>query len=330
MPVDGVDDVDVDMTVMTDEERRPCATRLAAATPGAATPGAATATAGHGEAPGTQSPSPAPASKTRVLGISSGKGGVGKSSVTVNTAVALARLGHEVGRPRRRRLRLLGPEDARHRPGAGRHRRHDRAAGRPRREASSPSGSSWRRTSPSSGAGPMLHKALEQFLADVYWGEPDFLLVDMPPGTGDVALSMAQYLPRSEILRRHHAPAGGPAGGPAHGAAWPGRSTCRCAASSRTCRGSPATTASATSCSAPAAAQLLADRARRAARSARSRSSRPARGRRHRHARSRSSDPDGEAAQAFDAIAERIEANGPKRVYRSELTIQPRRPPPYR
>ena len=47
--------------------------------------------------------------------------------------------------------------------------------------------------------GPMLHKALEQFLVDVYWGEPDFLLIDMPPGTGDVALSMAQYLPRSEV-----------------------------------------------------------------------------------------------------------------------------------
>jgi ATP-binding protein involved in chromosome partitioning len=47
--------------------------------------------------------------------------------------------------------------------------------------------------------GPMLHKALEQFLVDVEWGKPDFLLIDMPPGTGDVALSMAQYLPASEI-----------------------------------------------------------------------------------------------------------------------------------
>jgi ATP-binding protein involved in chromosome partitioning len=47
--------------------------------------------------------------------------------------------------------------------------------------------------------GPMLHKALEQFLTDVYWDEPDFLVVDMPPGTGDVSLSMAQYLPRTEI-----------------------------------------------------------------------------------------------------------------------------------
>ena len=45
----------------------------------------------------------------------------------------------------------------------------------------------------------MLHKALEQFLTDIYWGEPDYLLIDMPPGTGDVALSMAQYIPRSEI-----------------------------------------------------------------------------------------------------------------------------------
>ena len=48
--------------------------------------------------------------------------------------------------------------------------------------------------------GPMLHKALEQFLVDAYWGEPDYLLIDMPPGTGDVALSLGQYLPRTEIL----------------------------------------------------------------------------------------------------------------------------------
>src|SRR5262249_53865415 len=48
--------------------------------------------------------------------------------------------------------------------------------------------------------GPMLHKALEQFVTDVLWGEPDYLLVDMPPGTGDVALSMAQFTPRAEVL----------------------------------------------------------------------------------------------------------------------------------
>jgi ATP-binding protein involved in chromosome partitioning len=48
--------------------------------------------------------------------------------------------------------------------------------------------------------GPMLHKALEQFLTDVHWNEPDFLIVDMPPGTGDIALSMAQFLPRAEVI----------------------------------------------------------------------------------------------------------------------------------
>ena len=47
--------------------------------------------------------------------------------------------------------------------------------------------------------GPMLHKALEQFLADVFWDNPDFLLIDMPPGTGDIALSLSQYLPRGEV-----------------------------------------------------------------------------------------------------------------------------------
>jgi ATP-binding protein involved in chromosome partitioning len=47
--------------------------------------------------------------------------------------------------------------------------------------------------------GPMLHKALEQFLTDVYWDEPDFLLVDLPPGTGDISISLAQFLPRAEL-----------------------------------------------------------------------------------------------------------------------------------
>jgi ATP-binding protein involved in chromosome partitioning len=48
--------------------------------------------------------------------------------------------------------------------------------------------------------GPMLHKALEQFLTDVYWDDPDYLIVDLPPGTGDIALSLAQFLPRSEVF----------------------------------------------------------------------------------------------------------------------------------
>ena len=103
--------------------------------------------------------------------------------------------------------------------------------------------------------GPMLHKALEQFLTDVFWDDPEFLLVDMPPGTGDIALSLSQYLPRGEVLRRHHAAAGRAEGRPAvggHGGegAPPGEGRHR-----EHVAGSPATTASATSCSAPVAAR---------------------------------------------------------------------------
>ena len=155
---------------------------------------------GHGHAAG---PTRAPkfmqtGSKTRIIAMTSGKGGVGKSSTTVNVAIALAQRGLRVGVldadvygfsiPK-----MLGIEQVptivdgliippvRHGVAAmsiGFMVEEDRAI-------------IWR--------GPMLHKALEQFLVDVYWGEPDFLLIDMPPGTGDVALSMAQYLPRSEV-----------------------------------------------------------------------------------------------------------------------------------
>jgi ATP-binding protein involved in chromosome partitioning len=137
--------------------------------------------------------------RTRVVAVSSGKGGVGKSSVTVNLAVALARRGHRVAVldadvwgfsvPR-----MLGVERG---PAA-----IDRVIVPPESYGvryisigfftSEDEGVVWR--------GPMLHKALEQFLTDVYWNEPKFLLVDMPPGTGDVALSMAQFLPRAEVL----------------------------------------------------------------------------------------------------------------------------------
>jgi ATP-binding protein involved in chromosome partitioning len=137
-------------------------------------------------------------SKTRVLAISSGKGGVGKSSVTVNLAVTLARLGYRVGLldadiygfsiPRILEVGypplLLGqaiiPPVAHgvRSISMGFFYDEDKAV-------------AWR--------GPMLHKALEQFLVDVHWGTLDFLVVDMPPGTGDVALSLGQQLPRAEI-----------------------------------------------------------------------------------------------------------------------------------
>ena len=143
-------------------------------------------------------PSCSPRRRTRVLGISSGKGGVGKSSVTVNLAIALAKLGHEVGIldadvygfsvPK-----MLGIEqdpvvidDMIVPPVA-----HGVKCISMGFFVDDDQPVMWR--------GPMLHKALEQFLTDVYWGDPDYLLIDMPPGTGDVALSMAQYLPRSEV-----------------------------------------------------------------------------------------------------------------------------------
>ncbi len=134
----------------------------------------------------------------RVLSIASGKGGVGKSTVTVNLAVALAASGHTVGLldadvygfsiPRMLGITqqpvVLGPTIV---PPVAHGVRcvsmgffvdEDRAV-------------AWR--------GPMLHKALEQFITEVHWGDPEFLLIDMPPGTGDVALSVAQHLPASEL-----------------------------------------------------------------------------------------------------------------------------------
>ncbi len=138
-------------------------------------------------------------SRTRVVGVSSGKGGVGKSSVTVNLAVALAAAGKKVGLldadvygfsvPK-----MLGVE---------------RAPAVIDDLVIPPVAHGVRCLSmgffvpddqPVIWRGPMLHKALEQFVVDAYWGEPDFLLVDMPPGTGDVALSLGQHLPTSEIL----------------------------------------------------------------------------------------------------------------------------------
>src|SRR5439155_24125158 len=189
--LEGVDDVAVDLTVMTDEERHALREKLqggAAGTP-------------HTHAGQAHAARPIPfaeGSRTRVLGISSGKGGVGKSSVTVNLAIALAKRGHEVAIldadvygfsvPKMLGLaqepviidQMIVPPVA-----------YDVKVISMGFFAGEDQPVIWR--------GPMLHKALEQFLTDVYWGEPDFLLVDMPPGTGDIALSVAQFMPRSEV-----------------------------------------------------------------------------------------------------------------------------------
>ncbi len=137
-------------------------------------------------------------SKTRVLGISSGKGGVGKSSVTVNLAIALARSGYDVGvldadvygfsLPK-----MLGavndpivlgdtviPTLA-----------HGVRCVSMGYFVPDEQPVIWR--------GPMLHKAVEQLVTEAWWDEPDFLLIDMPPGTGDVALTLSEVLPRIEM-----------------------------------------------------------------------------------------------------------------------------------
>ncbi|MDH3249049.1 MAG: Mrp/NBP35 family ATP-binding protein [Acidimicrobiia bacterium] len=138
-------------------------------------------------------------SRTRTVAISSGKGGVGKSSVTSNLAIALRSLGHTVGvidadiwgfsLPR-----MLGADrppvviDESIIPPVAHGVKvmsMDFFVGEDKAVV-------WR--------GPMLHKAIEQFLKDVFWDDPDFILVDMPPGTGDVSISLSQFLPRAQVV----------------------------------------------------------------------------------------------------------------------------------
>src|SRR5436190_6586928 len=136
---------------------------------------------------------------TRVIAVASGKGGVGKSSLTVNLAAALGALGQRVGIldadvyghsiPH-----LLG---IRQRPVVV-----DKMIVPPVKDELKlmSIGFFLEDNSPVMWRGPMLHRALEQFLSDVHWGELDTLVVDMPPGTGDVSISLGQLLPRAEAL----------------------------------------------------------------------------------------------------------------------------------
>jgi len=198
--LDGVESVTVDMTVMSDDER--AAVRAQMGGGGHAAAGTAAAPAGGqrlGHEEGRVNQFMRPGSRTRVLGISSGKGGVGKSSVTVNTAITLSRMGYETavldadvyGFSVPKMLGITADpvviDDMIVPPVA--HGVKVISIGFFVEE-----------NQPVMWRGPMLHKALEQFLVDVLWGDVDYLLVDMPPGTGDVALSMAQYLSRSEMF----------------------------------------------------------------------------------------------------------------------------------
>ncbi len=179
--VEGVENVAVVMGAMNEEQRKELREKLT----------------GHAE---REIPFSKPDSLTRVIAVTSGKGGVGKSSVTANLAAALADEGLKVGvldadiygfsLPR-----MLGvttsPQsiDGMLIPPIGASGVKVISIG-----MFIPEGQPviWR--------GPMLHRALQQFLADVFWGDLDVLLIDMPPGTGDVAISVAQLLPNAENL----------------------------------------------------------------------------------------------------------------------------------
>jgi ATP-binding protein involved in chromosome partitioning len=181
-PLDGVSAVRVDLDVMSAEQRRALQEQLR----------------GPGRVE-NEIPFAKPGSLTRVYAVASGKGGVGKSSLTVNLAVALANRGRTVGvvdadiyghsvprmlgvtgRPTQVEQMILPPQASGVRvisigmftPG----------------------------NTPVVWRGPMLHRALQQFLADVYWGDLDVLLMDLPPGTGDIAISVAQLVPSAELL----------------------------------------------------------------------------------------------------------------------------------
>jgi ATP-binding protein involved in chromosome partitioning len=137
--------------------------------------------------------------RTRVIAVASGKGGVGKSSLTVNLAAALDALGQQVG--------LIDADVYGHSLPhmLGVHQRPivvDKMIVPPVRGRLKfiSIGSFMEDNAPVMWRGPMLHRALEQFLSDVHWGELDTVLVDMPPGTGDMAISLGQLLPRAEVL----------------------------------------------------------------------------------------------------------------------------------
>src|SRR3989454_3510541 len=136
---------------------------------------------------------------TRVIAVASGKGGVGKSSLSVNLAASFSALGQRVG--------ILDADVYGHSIPhlLGIHQRPvvvDRMIVPPVKDGIKlmSIGFFLDDNSPVMWRGPMLHRALEQFLSDVHWGELDTLVVDMPPGTGDVAISLGQLLPRAEAL----------------------------------------------------------------------------------------------------------------------------------
>ena len=177
----GVSSVRVELDVMSDEQRQALQSTLRG---GRAEP---------------QIPFAQPSSLTRVYAVANGKGGVGKSSVTVNLAVALAAAGRKVGVVD---ADIYGHSVPRMLGVAGRPTQVEKMIMPPSAHDVKviSIGMFTQGNMPVVWRGPLLHRALEQFLADVYWGDLDVLLLDLPPGTGDIAISVARLLPSAELL----------------------------------------------------------------------------------------------------------------------------------
>ncbi len=179
--VSGVRAVHVELDVMSDAQRTALRRSL------------------RGDADEPRIPFAEPGSLTRVYCVASGKGGVGKSSVTVNLAVAMAQRGLAVG--------IVDADIYGHSvPGmlgtADRPTQVEKMIMPPSAHGVKviSIGMFTPGNTPVVWRGPMLHRALQQFLADVFWGDLDVLLLDLPPGTGDIAISVAQLVPSAEIL----------------------------------------------------------------------------------------------------------------------------------
>jgi ATP-binding protein involved in chromosome partitioning len=179
--VPGVTGVRVELDVMSEEQRKTLQQKLRG-----------------GQAP-KEIPFAKPSSLTRVYAVASGKGGVGKSSVTVNLAAAMAAQGRKVGVVD---ADIYGHSVPRMLGVTGRPTQVEQMIMPPNAHGVKviSIGMFTEGNAPVVWRGPMLHRALQQFLADVFWGDLDVLLMDLPPGTGDIAISVAQLLPSAEIL----------------------------------------------------------------------------------------------------------------------------------